>query len=128
MIPTLITQLIDNTAGFTTIEHVRKLQPADATPANIPALFVVRENGYSESNKSFPKLKQQNFRVISLYLVCSYELQEALEAQIYQAALGWQLSPTWSSLQHIKDEPVSINGTIIWHQYQFLTWQTIKQA
>lgn len=128
MIPTLLTHLTSNTAGFTTIEHVRKLQPQDGKLENLPALFVVRDKSASNPSRCGTGVSQQNTRIISVYLVCNYELLETLEQELFNAALGWQLSSSWSALEHVEDEPISINGEIVWQLYQFTSWRTIKQT
>jgi len=128
MIPTFVTYLDTVTPSFTTVENARLLQPEDSKPENLPALFAFRDMGEGGPSRCGHKVSQKATRIVSVYLVCSHLDHEALELELFNAVLGWQFTPEWQGMEYQDDKVVSIAGNIIWHQYNFSTWHTIRQT
>ena len=127
MINSIVTHLESSTSGFKVIDNAHDLQPQETKLADTPGLFVFRNNSQAENSNGDVSVKQKRMITISVHLVSDVNDLDSNEIKLFNSLLGYQISSEYRGLEFLKDEVVSITGKIAWHEYQFMTWHTIRE-
>lgn len=127
MIDSIVAHLQANTSGFALIDNARDLQPQETKSADTPAMFLFRNSGTGSQSNGDLKVRQQRTVIVSVHLVCAAADLDSNEQKLFDAMLGFQIDANYRGFEYIKDEVISITGKVVWHEYQFITWHTIRE-
>lgn len=119
MIDDFITYLTNNTESFTTIEHAWTMEPVESINDQVPALYPFRDEDSAAGDGTDKVVARMMTRIIRVQIVCRIADFDALQSELYGAALGWSAGPAFTELAPEGGNMLALKGSLFWWEERF---------